>query len=283
MPHEYRTDAAERARSTVLLQVRAAQRLIEAARPPSETDVHEARKAIKRARATWRLLRFCMPPRTFVATNRALRDAGRALGRARDAKVLDDTLASLVERERVSAARARRLRTRLRRPGAGWPAAAELQPRDAARARELLAGAARRVERLALSDAAPEQLAEGLARIQRRGRKAMKAARRDRSVAALHEWRKQVKNCWHAFEALPTRGARHVRAAIAAARRLSQLLGEDHDLALLHARLQRSATARDLELGASIERRRTRLQDRAFEVGAELHRRRIRYAPGRSR
>jgi hypothetical protein len=83
IPHEYRTDAAERARSTVLLQVRAAQRLIEAARPPSETDVHEARKAIKRARATWRLLRFCMPPRTLVATNRALRDAGRALGRAR--------------------------------------------------------------------------------------------------------------------------------------------------------------------------------------------------------
>jgi hypothetical protein len=128
--------------------------------------------------------------------------------------VLDDTLASLVERERVSAARARRLRTRLRRPGAGWPAAAELQPRDAARARELLAGAARRVERLALSDVAPEQLVEKLARIQRRGRKAMKAARRDRSVAALHEWRKQVKNCWHAFEALPTRGARCSRRAV---------------------------------------------------------------------
>jgi CHAD domain-containing protein len=269
------TDAAERIRSAVLLQVGAALRRLEASRAATDADVHESRKAVQRARGMLRLLRFSMTPRAFAGINRVLRDAGRALSGARDARVIRSTLANIVARERIPAARARRLRARLDAtsptPGAGGA----LRPRDAAAARALLVSAHRRVVRLTLAVDATERLSEGLARIRRRGRKAMLAAQQAPTPTALHEWRKHVKNYWHALEALPPRGTRRVRDRIAAARTVSKLLGVDHDLALLDARLRDpSGPPLPPALVDAIGRRRASRQRRAFRVGRTLYGRR---------
>lgn len=273
MPTALPADSAERARRAIVLQLRAAAHLLTPARGSADTDVHEARKGIKRARAMLRLLRPSLVPRAFRETNRRLRDAGRALSSARDAKVLGDTLAGVVAREHVSPARARRLRARIQPTRAHAPGTSGLPAEEAALACSLLQRACRRIERLTLADDAAERLEEGLERIRRRGRRAMERAREAATVEALHEWRKQVKNYWHALEALPTRGTRRVRERITTARALSKLLGDDHDLAMLDARLRESAAAGrgDRELRASIERRRRRLQKRAFDRGAELY------------
>jgi len=71
------------------------------ARPLSDTNVHEARKAIKKARATLRLLRNALPAATYRRENEALRNAARPLSATRDAKVLIDALDALAARNTI--------------------------------------------------------------------------------------------------------------------------------------------------------------------------------------
>jgi CHAD domain-containing protein len=61
----------------------------------SDSSIHRARKSIKKARAVWRLLREALPSATYRQMNMQLRDAGRPLGAARDAKILIVALDSL--------------------------------------------------------------------------------------------------------------------------------------------------------------------------------------------
>src|SRR3954468_10864936 len=64
----------------------------------TDNAVHDARKALKKARAALRLLQDGMPQSTYRTQNRGLRDAGRCLSQVRDAKSLLGALASLQER-----------------------------------------------------------------------------------------------------------------------------------------------------------------------------------------
>lgn len=267
-------ETAESVRGRVLLQIDAALALLEPRRVASDVDVdvHEARKSIKRARAQLRLLRPALSARAFSTGNLALRDAGRALGRTRDAKVLRETLERVAGRGKVPALRARRLREAVGGPIARG-ASPVLPASQRRRARELLSTARGSTQRARLPDDAGARLADGMARIRRRGRKAMLAARATPTAEALHEWRKQVKNYWHALEAYPdARGAR-ARTQIAAAHRLARLLGDDHDLAVLYARLVGAGVVdeREDELASRLHARRARLQKRAFALGRTLY------------
>lgn len=69
---------------------------------PSDEVVHDARKELKRARATLRLLRGAIGDRAYRRENEALRDAARPLGVIRDSKVLLDTLNGLIEHFQAS-------------------------------------------------------------------------------------------------------------------------------------------------------------------------------------
>src|SRR5215467_3047626 len=64
----------------------------------SDTDIHAARKHIKRARAVLRLLRETLPAGAYRRQNKLLRDAARPLSVARDAKVLVEACAGLLQR-----------------------------------------------------------------------------------------------------------------------------------------------------------------------------------------
>lgn len=57
-------------------------------RDPSDKEIHRARKRLKRARATLRLLRLAIGKPTYRRENAALRDAARPLSGVRDAAVL---------------------------------------------------------------------------------------------------------------------------------------------------------------------------------------------------
>ena len=63
----------------------------------SDETVHAARKELKKARATLRLLRDSLGDSTYKQENAVLRDAARPLSEVRDARVLLDTLDKLVE------------------------------------------------------------------------------------------------------------------------------------------------------------------------------------------
>src|SRR5262245_24048449 len=63
-----------------------------------DEQVHDARKTLKKARATLRLMRDELGKSVYARENGALRDAARPLGSVRDARVLPQTLEELVAR-----------------------------------------------------------------------------------------------------------------------------------------------------------------------------------------
>src|ERR1700743_4007040 len=63
---------------------------------PTDHAVHAARKELKKARATLRLVRDALGHSTFKKENAALRDAARPLGEVRDVQILRGALKSLV-------------------------------------------------------------------------------------------------------------------------------------------------------------------------------------------
>src|SRR5512132_2901573 len=63
--------------------------------PLRDHSVHEARKELKRARSTLRILRDAIGKTAYRRSNQRLRDAAGPLSRVRDAKVLLDAAARL--------------------------------------------------------------------------------------------------------------------------------------------------------------------------------------------
>jgi CHAD domain-containing protein len=253
-------------------EIRSALERLRAARLTDES-IHEARKALKKARAGLRLLRPGLGEARFRAENAALRDAGRHLSAARDPVSVAEALASLRSKH------ADEMR------GAGLARVSEALQADKARARrEIRAHAAlqdcimqlerslARAERPEISGIASSCLAQGLARIYRKGRKAFARAAEDGSPEALHEWRKQVKYLLHATEML--KGSGHAKAAkvVRRADKVAYRLGDDHDLVVLAKRAPAQKKLRKL-----IEARRAKLRKKSFALGKKLYDRK----PGR--
>lgn len=244
----------------------------------SDERVHVARKEMKKARASLRLLRPALGDAVYRRENAALRDAARPLSRIRDGKVLLDTLDMLVERFGAPARaipmdglrRAlRRERTRARREVLKGPAAMKSQ-------RELLKKAHERAARWAVGDHGWSVVGEGFAHVYTKGREALAAAEADRTPANLHEWRKQVKYLWHQLQALQPLWPGPIGELADQAHQLADYLGDDHDLSVLRARVLDNkaefpgVAARGALLGM-IDRLRTELRDKAMVLGRRLY------------
>jgi len=259
-----------------LLQHAARAALALASSSPSAVNVHAARKQIKRARAALRLLRGALAVLTYRREDAVLRRAARALNAARDARVLARTLDAL-----------RRRRTVLGKDPAAAALARELGRRQARAQRQLrlrpvLLAAARaallrlqtRARRWPLGSHGWARLAPGFRRIYRAGRRAGRAAARQPDALTLHQWRKRVQYLWHALQILEgLQSGRRPRIG-ELARRLSDYLGDDHDLALLQATVMDAAPGHKAASGpllAAIEQRRASLQVKALAAGKRLY------------
>jgi hypothetical protein len=121
-----------------------------------------------------------------------------------------------------------------------------------------------------------EALAPGLQRIYRRGRKRMRAARKDPSPVNLHEWRKRVKDLWHATQIVRPAEPDGLRQLSRRAHKLADLLGDAHDLHVLRDFAERHPECFDDEaartaLVAVIDRRGAVLRDKALKRGKRLY------------
>src|SRR4051812_47720035 len=154
--------------------------------PLSAHSLHEARKALKKARAALRLLRDGLDEAAYRAENAALRDAGRHLAPLRDPKSALAALDAL--RERYPGKTRLLALGKLRRSLEGRPERAlPMQPAG------LLRRSLERAEKADFARFGTEPLERGLRRIYRHGHKAFAEAQSAGSTEALHEWRKQVK------------------------------------------------------------------------------------------
>jgi CHAD domain-containing protein len=222
-----------------------------AGRKPS---IHGARKQLKRARATLRLLRPTIGDALYQRENIAARDAARPLSKARDEEVLSKALAGLIERF--------------------GPVASDLHLRQSARelpAKQLadIKGALERSMTRACAwdldeDADWDCIEKGLHSTYRRARHALRRGRKDRATEDLHEWRKQTKYLWHQLQLVTPLAPRPIGELADEFHRLADYLGDEHDLAVLRER----ASGKLTEL---VDRRREELQDKAFALGEWLY------------
>jgi hypothetical protein len=112
-----------------------------------------------------------------------------------------------------------------------------------------------------------------LRRVYRKGRRALARVSRDPTGERWHELRTRSQDLRHAVKLLTSAKPDRVRKVSRRARRLSDLLGEDHDLGLLGERIRAGALRRDdvKMVMRLIGGRRGELQDEAAGVARRLY------------
>ena len=243
---------------------------LETRRPLSPTDVHDARKRLKRARALLALLEPALSESDFVACDRAFLAAGKSLATHRDATVLARTCARLRRHASFSPAAVASLPDSLRVNRHD-----RLAPTEALVTQRRLQQGLQRLASARLVARGWPAIGRGLRAVYRRGRRRMPAAKeRHPTSECLHAWRRHVKRYWHVLELFEVADPDRLRGVVADARRLAEVLGQEHDLSLLAAHLEghRSRhTAAHVEVLRELEDRRSRLTRRARKLGARVY------------
>ena len=242
----------------------------------STFDVHAARKQIKRARAILRLLRGAIGDVSYSREDAALRAAARQLNEYRDAEVLLRTCDRISRKIEGSSRKAGVASLRAILLRARKSAQRTLQSKALPQAQSVLAEAHSRTRHWHAEDAR-NALADGLASTYRKGRAAFHKVQCSSTDRRLHGWRRQAKYTWHQLEILQVLAPASIERIARRFGRLSDYIGDDHDLAMLSARAHECATVLDRfslrTLSRLIKRRRKKLQAKAIELGERLYRR----------
>ncbi len=232
--------------------------------------VHEIRRTAKRLRALLRLVRPGAPD-VHGQVNADLRDIARLLADDRDATVLAATVTSLADRADTEAGAALAPVVAMLAGRRHERATGGLSGR-LAEARERLATMRWQLAGWALPEGpAADVLVTGHGRTHRQARRRMQRALDQPTVETWHEWRKRVKDDRHQTEYFVAAWPRVLELRADLLHDLSDLLGEDHDLAVLldevaDLDVQGTATCRELALA-----RRTELQQEARALGTRCY------------
>lgn len=240
---------------------------------PGAARIHGARKDLKRARATLRLLREAIDPNQYSDEDAELRRAAQLLNDVRDAEVLLRAFAWLRNSLKKTRPRANLqplhelLREERRR------ATAANLSQQVRNARAILIQARQRTREWSVANDM-DLLTRGMQRTYRRGRFCYRAACESPLDDRLHAWRRHVKYSACQLEATGPIGSAKMAKRLRLCTKLADLLGRDRDLAMLHERV----VAADLDATSAlscanaIRRQRARLQRKALKLGARLYR-----------
>jgi CHAD domain-containing protein len=196
------------------------------------TGVHECRKALKRLRALIRLAGPAIGDGKARRQIKALGEIAGLLSERRDQAVMLQTLGKLAADGGPAAAD---LLAPLRAHLVGR-SGEEAEPLDrvrAAQARLRLLREAKKLSHTRFRRRGFAALEGGLQKCYRQGRKALKDAYNEPTDEAFHSLRKAVQWHWRQMSLLARAWPEEFAVRVAAARELSQMLGDDHDLALL--------------------------------------------------
>ena len=237
--------------------------------------IHAARKAIKKERSLLRLTRGAISPKQRRRENARLREAARSLSDARDAEVMITSVKQLSERfvGQVPATTFDALTEHLESRKAVHNGRRGASGMDMRAVQEL--GAVRlRVDDWELRKGGWKALESGLVRSYKRGQQALADARASRDSEDLHAWRKRVKDLWYHERLLAPTCGPTARGQVKELHRVSDLLGDDHDLGLLRRELTHDAPAIAVDLAAIvklIDHRRDELQAEALKMGRRVY------------
>lgn len=265
---------AARLQGVVLAQL---QRAITELEGTDQDAIHEARKAIKRARAGLRLLRAQLGKDSFERENAALRQCALSLAQTRDTQAMLATLNSLLERhpKKLVKAPVLALQAQLYGELASVSSAQQSRPQALAQLRQ----AHERLRVWRPSEAEPKPIEGEFERIYERARKKLKAARKHPDIGKMHDLRKRVKDLRYSAEMLSAQGAllageeHYALRLIENSRRVSDLIGEEHDLALLAERVRAQPKGERKAILRQIDKRQRRLRTRALLRAQRIFRR----------
>lgn len=213
--------------------------------------VHEARKSLKRTRALLRLIRHGIGDANFRKANARLRDIARGLSAARDRDVVRGLLRDLPKAKPAVAKAARQLLTILD-AGAANPTGSAVPAQRVDEALREIDAMRREMGALTLHPASFETIVAGLTKSHRTGRKALaRALQTPDDEETLHELRKSAQAYWRQMILVQQAWPEAFQARAAEAKFVADLLGQDHDIALLEGVL---AGAEGQELTATQHR-----------------------------
>jgi len=237
--------------------------------------VHEVRKRCKEVRAALRLVRGVLP--TYSSENAHYRDAARRVSDIRDAQALietfDDHVVPAVEsRNALDDDTLGEIRAVLVDRRDTVARDQDLEGRLEAVRRDLVAGC-ERVDDLPIATEGFDAVEGGLRKSYKRARNRMIEAYEDPEMERFHEWRKRVK--YHRYHCRLLREAwvGPMKARRAELKTLSDLLGDEHDLAVfLDSMAEEGLFDTDVRatLDPVIVARRSELRRQARPIGERL-------------
>jgi CYTH domain-containing protein/CHAD domain-containing protein len=255
---------------------KALERLRESAAGEAATAqaVHGARKDMKKLRTLLRLLRDELPKKVYAAEKERYREAARKLSGSRDAEVKLETLDALAEEVESLPEKAVGMWRQIL--DSDREAATDtVQSQEAmAEAVELIEAGCGEIGGWQLGEDPGEEVVSALARVYRRGRQALRAAEANPGDDEnFHEWRKRAKDLRYGLELLSCAWSGPLEATAEEADRLTDLLGDHHDLAVLREdlRQRRLGEEETRSLEAAIEARQEELATEAFSLGRRLY------------
>jgi len=237
--------------------------------------IHQVRKRCKKVRGLIRLVRPAFDD--YALANEQLRNAARPLSQARDAGAMVECFDELmshygdeVDGERLAPIRAQ-LEQRRQEALRNQVVLEDRLGTFVQRMREVRP----LVDQWQIDADGFEAIAPGLGKTYKRARKGLKRAYRKRDADNFHEWRKRVKYHWCHNRLLRDIWPGVMKARVKETHRLSGLLGDEHDLAVLRQVVSDQQNSvgdtGDLQLLLGlIDRRRAELQAAARPLGERL-------------
>jgi CHAD domain-containing protein len=205
-----------------------------------DAAIHEARKSLKKIRGALRLVRSDLGD-TYRNENSRFRDVGRRLSELRDAQAVLEVFHTVVRRHQGSLRKS--AVTALRR-GIESTKREKQQSIDMTGLMQTAIGAFRAArERVAgwpLRNDGFAALAPGLKLAYRRGRSSLVNAQSNPDPALYHEFRKRVKDHWYHVRLLESVWTEVQQARESSLHDLETWLGDDHNLVVLCAQVQKS-------------------------------------------
>jgi CHAD domain-containing protein len=255
-------------------QIESALHLCEKPAKQRGVTVHEVRKHLKKLRATMRLAAGAVGKECHAREDRCVRKIGRLVSGLRDAQVRLQTFIELrdqaskrseqlfacteelllLERESFSAA------------FSGWQNQAVLQ----------LQRVKERLMNWQLEGLSWKEICGAVAKIYKRGQRGLEKTVADPVPENFHAWRKRVKDIWYQLRILQPLNRVVLTEMAHDAEVLGELLGLEHDLDFLLARLEKEsgdqALAEELaQLQKLIGKRCRRLHRDALELGRRFY------------
>ena len=206
--------------------------------------VHDVRKRFKKIRAVLRLVRDTIGEDRFKKENVCFRDAGRTLAPVRDNVVNIETLDALTAQfhEQLASGVFSPLQTQLHTHAQRIRQQRIIEQEAFQETAAIVQAARLRVPEWTKFEDELAVISKGLKRVYKRGRKGLQRAYKSPSGENFHEWRKRVKYLWYQTRILRLIWPNMQETFADELHRLSNYLGDDHDLVALQDTLSRHET-----------------------------------------